>query len=147
MSCKKNLRHLHHLRNPSPHNLAQTFDGPPSLERSGSEHRRAVTSSLFGQERGLVRKVEPSLMGKSDANECNESSLSNCRVQLALSTKKDGMILEQISLQERRRGRKNSYNIKFRQVLLNQYPGKNTLKTILIWQGLYFLNFRYEPII
>ena len=35
-----------------------------------------------------------SLMGKSDASECNESSLSNCRVQLALSTKKDGMILE-----------------------------------------------------
>ena len=33
-------------------------------------------------------------MGKSDANECNERSLSNCRVQLALSTKKDGMILE-----------------------------------------------------
>ena len=33
-------------------------------------------------------------MGKSDANECNESSLSNCRVQLALSTKKDGLILE-----------------------------------------------------
>jgi len=33
-------------------------------------------------------------MGKSDANECNESSLSNCRVQLALSRKKDGMILE-----------------------------------------------------
>ena len=70
-------------------------------------------------------------MGKSDANECNESSLSNCRVQLALSTKKDGMILEQISLQERRRGRKNSYNIKFKLVLLNQYPGKNTLKAIL----------------
>ena len=41
-----------------------------------------------------MRKVEPSLMGKSDANECNESSLSNCRVQLALSPKKDGMILE-----------------------------------------------------
>ena len=36
-------------------------------------------------------------MGKSDANECNESSLSNCRVQLALSKKKDGMILEEIS--------------------------------------------------
>ena len=32
-------------------------------------------------------------MGKSDANECIESTLSNCRVQLALSTKKDGMIL------------------------------------------------------
>ena len=36
----------------------------------------------------------PFLMGKSDASECNESSLSNCRVQLALSTRKDGMILE-----------------------------------------------------
>ena len=34
------------------------------------------------------------LMGKSDANECNENSFSNCRVQLALSTKKDGVILE-----------------------------------------------------
>ena len=33
-------------------------------------------------------------MGKSDANECIESTLSNCRMQLALSTKKDGMILE-----------------------------------------------------
>ena len=33
-------------------------------------------------------------MGKSDASKCNENSLSNCRVQLALSTKKDGMILE-----------------------------------------------------
>ena len=41
-----------------------------------------------------MRKVEPSLMGKSNANEYNERSLSNCRVQLALSTKKDGMILE-----------------------------------------------------
>ena len=35
-------------------------------------------------------------MGKSNANECNESSLSNCRLQLALSTKKDGMILENL---------------------------------------------------
>ena len=34
-------------------------------------------------------------MGKSDASECNENSLSNCRVQLALSTKKDGVILEE----------------------------------------------------
>ena len=37
-------------------------------------------------------------MGKSDANECNESSLSNCRVQLALSTKRDGVILEKAAL-------------------------------------------------
>ena len=49
---------------------------------------------------GVLKTIEgrfskkPSLMGKSNANECNERSLSNCRVQLALSTKKDGMILE-----------------------------------------------------
>mgnify|MGYP007072587152 CR=1 FL=1 len=51
---------------PIPHNLARPLIGPPTLERSGSEHRRAVTSSLFGQERGLVRDVEPSLMVKKD---------------------------------------------------------------------------------
>ena len=43
---------------------------------------------------GGIRK-KPFLMGKSDASECNESWLSNCRVQLALSTKKDGMICMQ----------------------------------------------------
>ena len=42
-------------------------------------------------------------MGKSDANECNESSLSNCRVQLALSKKKDGMILEKLKRTFRRK--------------------------------------------
>ena len=52
---------------------------------------RKVELSL--QERRRGRKI-PSLMGKNDAGECNESSLSNCRVQLALSTRKDGMILE-----------------------------------------------------
>ena len=40
-------------------------------------------------------------MGKSDANECNESLLSNCRVQLALSKKKDGMILERTPFSQR----------------------------------------------
>ena len=51
---------------PIPHNMAQTFDGPPTLERSGSEHRRAVTSSRSWGKRGLVRMVEPSLMVKKD---------------------------------------------------------------------------------
>ena len=37
-------------------------------------------------------------MGKSNANECNERSLSNCRVQLALSKKRDGVIFEKILL-------------------------------------------------
>ena len=36
------------------------FDAPPTLERSGSEHRRAVTSPL-PEEEGLGEKVEPSL--------------------------------------------------------------------------------------
>ena len=36
-----------------PQNLAQTFDGPPTLERSGSEHRvgRFPSSSLRGEDR------------------------------------------------------------------------------------------------
>ena len=42
---------------PFPQNLAKTFDGPPTLERSGSEHRRAVTSPL-PEEEGLGEKVE-----------------------------------------------------------------------------------------
>ena len=29
---------------PIPHNHGEGFDAPPTLERSGSEHRRAVTS-------------------------------------------------------------------------------------------------------
>ena len=32
---------------PIPHNMAQTFDGPPTLERSGSERRGGAVSSLF----------------------------------------------------------------------------------------------------
>jgi len=47
----------------------------------------------FGKGDGGIRKM-PFLMGKSDANECNENSFSNCRVQLTLSTKRDGVILE-----------------------------------------------------
>ena len=50
---------------------------------------------LNGKEGRVGFRKIPSLMGKSDASECNESSFSNCRVQLALSTKKDGMILEE----------------------------------------------------
>ncbi len=40
--------------------MAKTFDGPPTLEHSGSEHRRAVTSPL-PEEEGLGEKVELSL--------------------------------------------------------------------------------------
>ena len=43
--------------------MAKTFDGPPTLERSGSEHRRAVTFPL-PEEEGLGEKVELSLQEK-----------------------------------------------------------------------------------
>ena len=57
---------------------------------NGKEGRVGFRKKVFPCRRdGEVEKT-PSLMGKSDANECYESSLSNCRVQLALSTKKDG---------------------------------------------------------
>ena len=49
-------------------------------------------------------------MGKSDASECNESSLSNCRVQLALSTKKDGMILEILIKEQKLKQKQNEYS-------------------------------------
>ena len=49
---------------------------------------------LNGKEGRVGFRKKPSFMGKSDASECNENSLLNCPVQLALSTKKDGMILE-----------------------------------------------------
>jgi len=52
-------------------------------------YSEAVRSGFlfFPDERRPRREVEPSLTGKSCANERNESSLSNCRVQPALSIK------------------------------------------------------------
>ena len=37
-------------------NLAQTFDGPPTLERSGPEHRVGRLHPRFLRKRGLGRK-------------------------------------------------------------------------------------------
>ena len=48
---------------PIPHNLAKTFDGPPTLERSGSEHRRAVTSFLLRRKAWLEVELP---FGKGD---------------------------------------------------------------------------------
>ena len=45
--------------------MAQTFDGPPTIKRSGSEHRRAVFL-FFPEGRRPRREVEPSLMVKKD---------------------------------------------------------------------------------
>ncbi len=38
---------------PIPHNMAKTFDGPPTLERSGSEHRVGRLHPLLPEERRL----------------------------------------------------------------------------------------------
>ena len=59
--------------------MAQTFDGPPTLERSGSEHRRAVTSPL-PEEEGLGEKVEPSL-AKEGRGDSKKSSFERRQVQ------------------------------------------------------------------
>ena len=64
---------------PIPHNMAKTFDGPPTLERSGSEHRRAVTSPL-PEEEGLGEKVEPSL-AKEGRGDSKKASFERRQVQ------------------------------------------------------------------
>ena len=55
-------------RRSQPAQSGETFDGPPSLERSGSEHRRAVTSPLLrflspgnGGTEGGVKTIEEGL--------------------------------------------------------------------------------------
>ena len=40
---------------PILHNMAKTFDGPPTLERSGSEHRVGRLHPSFLRREGLVR--------------------------------------------------------------------------------------------
>ena len=58
---------------------------------NGKEGRVGFRRSLKVQGRTGRFSKEPPLMGKSGANERNESSLSNCRVQPALS-KKEGRV-------------------------------------------------------
>jgi hypothetical protein len=43
-------------RRSHPAQFGETFDGPPSLERSGSEHREGAVTSPLPEERGLGRK-------------------------------------------------------------------------------------------
>jgi hypothetical protein len=61
--------------------MAKTFDGPPTLERSGFEHRRAVTSFLLRRKAWL--EVELSLQERRRG-----------RKKPFLMLKKAGMILE-----------------------------------------------------
>jgi len=45
-------------RRSHPAQFGETFDGPPSLERSGSEHREGAVTSPLPEEEGLGEKVE-----------------------------------------------------------------------------------------
>ena len=54
------MPHQAHARRSHPAKYGEDRFGPPTLERSGSEHRRAVTSPL-PEEEGLGEKVELSL--------------------------------------------------------------------------------------
>ena len=81
------------------------FDGPPTLERSGSEHRRAVTSSrpwgflspIRGTE-GVVKTIEERLGEKGGAFLNGKEGRVGFRKKPFLMVKKDGLILEKILL-------------------------------------------------
>ena len=44
---------------PIPHNMAKTFDGPPTLERSGSEHRVGRFSPSLLRREGRGERWSP----------------------------------------------------------------------------------------
>ena len=60
--------------------MAQAFDGPPTLERSGSEHRESAVTSPLTEEEGLGEKVEPSL-AKEGRGDSKKSSFERRQVQ------------------------------------------------------------------
>ena len=84
--------------------MAQTFAGPPTIKRSGSEHRRAIFL-FFPEGRRPRREVEPSLMVKKDGMILEHPSLM---------VKKDGMILEHPSLMVKK------YGYVFEKILLSK---------------------------
>ena len=49
------------VRRSHPAQDGEGFDAPPTLERSGSEHREGAVTSPLPEEEGLGEKVEPSL--------------------------------------------------------------------------------------
>ena len=83
--------------------MAQGFDAPPTLERSGSEHRRAVTSlALLERARAWEWVKDP------PAGEGQVGQIQHCRaVTSSLFVQERGLVRDmELSLQERRRGRK-----------------------------------------
>ena len=66
--------------------MAKTFDGPPSIERSGSEHRRAVTSFLLRRKAGLEVEIPLAKGRRRDSKNITSIFLGK---PLSFSTRKD----------------------------------------------------------
>ena len=83
---------------PIPHNLAKTFDGPPTLERSGSEHRVGRFTSFLLRRKAWLEVELPLAKGRrrdsKDSFLNGKEGLVGFRKKPFLMVKKDGMILE-----------------------------------------------------
>ena len=87
--------------------MAQTFDGPTTIKRSGSEHRRAVTSLALLERARAWEWVKDPPVGEGQVGQiqhCGAVSLffpegrrPRSEVEPSLMVKKDRMILESIN--------------------------------------------------
>ena len=82
---------------PIPQNLAQTFDGPPTLERSGPEHRVGrfppsllrFLSPRRGTE-GVVKTIEERAGVRGGAFFNGKEGRDDFRAKTSLTIRKDG---------------------------------------------------------
>ena len=83
--------------------MAQTFDGPTTIKRSGSEHRRAVTSLALLERARAWEWVKDPPAGEGQVGQIQHSRA----VTSSLFGQERGLVRDmELSLQERRRGRK-----------------------------------------
>ena len=62
---------------PIPHNHGEGFDAPPTLERSGSEHRRAVTSLALLERARVWEWVKDPLFARGGQGSRNKTYVMN----------------------------------------------------------------------
>ena len=77
--------------------MAKTFDGPPTLERSGYEHRRAVTSFLLRRKAWLEVELPLAKGRRRDSKNTffnGKEGRDDFRKTPSLTVRKDGLILE-----------------------------------------------------
>ena len=63
-----------------PAQLGETFDGPPTLERSGSERRGGAVSSLFPEGRALKKVPVFGKTNKKAASYCTSEQFSDGQI-------------------------------------------------------------------